>query len=175
MNNVSYSWLIIFTICNPLLYCASNKIIKQQTNLHLTDTKFYFFREAWVLIMITEIKETASIKSTLLCVVGLGYVGLPLAVAFGKKQNVIAFDTDEQRINELRLNYDRTLELTSEEISAAEFIHFCHNPNEIADAQIYIVAVPSPIDVHNQPNIKPITSACEMIASVLSQGDIVIF
>lgn len=114
-------------------------------------------------------------KLPLLCIIGLGYVGLPLAVAFGEKQKVIGFDTDKQRIDDLRINKDKTLELTPQEIAAAEFIQFCHNPKEIADAQIYIVTVPSPIDIHNQPNIKPITSACETIASVLSPGNIVIF
>ncbi len=107
-------------------------------------------------------------------VVGLGYVGLPVAIAFGMSHRVIGFDLNSQRISELSSGYDRTLESTEEELSNTD-IHFTCNPDDLAEADFHIVAVPTPINHAKQPDLSPMLSASEIIGKQLKKGDIVVF
>jgi len=110
-----------------------------------------------------------------ICLIGLGYVGLPLAVEFGKKRQVIGFDVNQKRINELKKGVDLTLETSKQELNDALHLSFTTYPNDIKDCEIYIVTVPTPIDEHNKPDLLPLKNSCETIGKVLKKGDIVIY
>lgn len=109
-----------------------------------------------------------------IAVVGLGYVGLPVAVAFGKENNVIGFDINTQRIEELKNNIDCTNEVTTNDLKEAN-IKFTNNKKELTKADFIIVAVPTPIDEHNQPDLTPLIKASETVGSALQKGTIVVF
>lgn len=108
-------------------------------------------------------------------VIGLGYVGLPLAVEFGKKQSVIGFDIDENRVNELMHGHDFTLEVTEYELLASTQLEFSCDIRALEKCNIYIVTVPTPIDEHKQPDLTPLIKASEMLGRVVSKGDIIIY
>ncbi|NRQ42154.1 Vi polysaccharide biosynthesis UDP-N-acetylglucosamine C-6 dehydrogenase TviB [Rheinheimera sp. YQF-2] len=108
-------------------------------------------------------------------VIGLGYVGLPLAVEFGKKHSVIGFDINQNRVNELRSGSDQTLEVSSSELSEAAFLTFTTDLADLAAANTFIVTVPTPIDEHRQPDMTPLVKASQTIGKVLKKGDIVIY
>ncbi len=111
-------------------------------------------------------------------IIGLGYVGLPLAVAFSKKYDVIGFDINNERIKELKKGYDRTLEVSEEELKEAiekNNIKFTSSLEDIKDANIYIVTVPTPIDSHKNPDLTPLIMASRSVGRVLKRGDIVIY
>ncbi len=108
-------------------------------------------------------------------VIGLGYVGLPLAVEFGKKFPTIGFDINASRISELREGYDRTLEVEPENLKAATMLSFTNLLDEISEANIYIVTVPTPIDKNRRPDLTPLIKASETVGKVLNKGDIVIY
>ena len=110
-----------------------------------------------------------------ICLIGLGYVGLPLAVEFGKKREVIGFDLNQDRISELITGTDSTLEVTQQELKDAAYLTFTTNVDDIKDCGIYIVTVPTPIDKHNKPDLLPLKKASETIGNVLKKGDIVIY
>ena len=110
-----------------------------------------------------------------LAVIGLGYVGLPLAVEFGKKRDVIGFDIDKVRISELKEGYDSTLEISETEISESPNLTFSNNPDSLSERNFFIVSVPTPINDDNSPNLKPLESASKLIAGYLSEGDIVVY
>ncbi|MBU3015969.1 nucleotide sugar dehydrogenase [Poseidonibacter lekithochrous] len=111
-----------------------------------------------------------------ICIIGLGYVGLPLAAAFAKKYQVVGFDINEPRVKELNDNYDRTLELTSDELKEVrDSITYSCNLDDIKDANIYIVTVPTPIDSSNRPDLTPLVKSSQMIGRVLKKDDIVIY
>lgn len=110
-----------------------------------------------------------------LAVVGLGYVGLPLAVEFGKKRSVLGFDINAKRIAELKEGKDHTLEVESEELAQASGLEFAHEAERLAQANVYIVTVPTPIDEYKQPDLTPLVRASETIGKVLKRGDIVIY
>lgn len=110
-----------------------------------------------------------------ICVIGLGYVGLPLAAAFGQHRKVMGFDIDPSRIAELRKGEDRTRELEAEELAAAEFLRFTSDPAEIADCSIYIVTVPTPVDASHRPDLRPLLAASAVVGGVLKPGDLVIY
>lgn len=112
---------------------------------------------------------------TTLAVIGLGYVGLPLAVEFGKHRPTIGFDINADRIAELQAGEDRTREVEPEELAQAEHITYTTDLEAIRGAQIYIVTVPTPIDVHKQPDLTPLLKASETVGKVLKKGDIVIY
>ncbi len=116
-----------------------------------------------------------NLKNIKIAVIGLGYVGLPLAVNFGKIRQVIGFDINQARICELQSKLDKTLELTSEDINEAIFLKFTSDARDLADAGIYIITVPTPIDKVNRPNFSPLIKASELVGSVLKRGDIVIY
>ncbi|MFA7436672.1 Vi polysaccharide biosynthesis UDP-N-acetylglucosamine C-6 dehydrogenase TviB [Castellaniella sp.] len=110
-----------------------------------------------------------------LAVVGLGYVGLPLAVEFGKRRAVLGFDVNQQRIAELRAGRDVTLEVDATELAQATQLQFSNDPDALAQANVYIVTVPTPIDQYKQPDLTPLVRASETIGRVLEQGDVVIY
>ena len=114
-------------------------------------------------------------KNRKICVIGLGYVGLPIAVEFGKKRKVIGFDINQERIAELKNLTDTTLETTRQELLEATQLSFTTSIDEIKDCQIYIVTVPTPIDSLKKPDLNPLTKASETIAKILKKGDIVIY
>ena len=114
-------------------------------------------------------------KKIKICLIGLGYVGLPLAVEFGKKRVVIGFDLKQERISELITGTDSTLEVTQKELKDATYLSFTTNVDDIKDCGIYIVTVPTPIDKHNKPDLLPLKKASETIGNVLNKGDIVIY
>lgn len=108
-------------------------------------------------------------------VIGLGYVGLPLAVEFGKKNKVIGFDINLARIEELKLGNDRTLEVTSEELAEAKMLTFSSSLDELKEANFFIVTVPTPVDNYNIPDLKPLISASRTVGKVIKKGDIVVY
>ncbi|CAM5443107.1 Vi polysaccharide biosynthesis UDP-N-acetylglucosamine C-6 dehydrogenase TviB [Thauera mechernichensis] len=110
-----------------------------------------------------------------LAIIGLGYVGLPLAVEFGKHRPVIGFDIDPDRIAELQSGCDHTLETTPAELAAATQLHCTANTADLYKAQIYIITVPTPVDAANRPDLTPLVKACITVSWALKPGDIVIF
>ncbi len=114
-------------------------------------------------------------EESVIAVLGLGYVGLPLAVEFGKKRRVIGFDINSDRIAELVSGRDRTLEVDADELMKALHLEFTSNREELRRASIYIVTVPTPIDASRRPDLSPLLKASELVGSVLKKGDIVIY
>jgi len=112
-----------------------------------------------------------------ICIIGLGYVGLPLAHAFSEKFEVVGLDINQPRIDELNSGFDRTLELTSEQVkeSIEHGMLFTSDINEAKDCNIYIVTVPTPIDEANEPDLTPIVKSTESIGKILKKDDIVIY
>lgn len=110
-----------------------------------------------------------------LCVIGLGYVGLPLAIEFAKKFSVIGFDTKQARIDELRAGVDSTREIDAGELASASALRFTTNAEDIEDANVYIVTVPTPIDEHRRPDLRPLIAASHTVGKVLRAGDVVIY
>ncbi|MES3674775.1 nucleotide sugar dehydrogenase [Halomonas elongata] len=110
-----------------------------------------------------------------IAVIGLGYVGLPLAVEFGKKYRTIGFDIKESRVQELNDGVDSTRELSSDELSLSNNIVFSSIESDIVESNVYIVTVPTPIDDHRQPDLTPLIKASELLGRVLSKGDVVIY
>lgn len=110
-----------------------------------------------------------------IAVIGLGYVGLPLAVEFGKRRPVIGFDINQQRIDELSSGTDTTLETMPEELASAEHLRFSSDLEDLKDANSYIVTVPTPIDSDKRPNLMPLIRASETVGKVIKKGDLVIY
>lgn len=116
-----------------------------------------------------------SVEERKLAIVGLGYVGLPLAVEFGKVRSVMGFDINANRINELKTGHDSTLEVSGSELHEAKHLYLTANSEEIAFCDTYIITVPTPIDQHKRPDFLPLIKASELIGSLLQPGDIVIY
>lgn len=116
-----------------------------------------------------------SITNKKLAVIGLGYVGLPLAVEFGKKYQTLGFDINQVRIEELKNGTDSTLEVSDSELASTTNLSFSCDVNELKSADVYIVTVPTPIDEHNQPDLTPLVKASEMLGNVIDDGDIIIY
>ena len=110
-----------------------------------------------------------------LAVVGLGYVGLPLAVEFGKIRPVIGFDINQQRIDDLSSGVDRTLEISANELRNAKHLTFTSDTEYLKSANIFIVTVPTPVDRANRPDLRSLVKASEMVGKVLKVGDLVIY
>ena len=110
-----------------------------------------------------------------IAIIGLGYVGLPLAVEFGKKFDTIGFDINESRIQELKQGKDTTLEVDSKELKQATQLSYTTNINDIKDCNIYIVTVPTPIDEYKNPDLTPLIKSSETVGLLLNKGDIVIY
>jgi UDP-N-acetyl-D-glucosamine/UDP-N-acetyl-D-galactosamine dehydrogenase len=128
-------------------------------------------------MILKEINKMANINNTKICVIGLGYVGLPLAHAFSEKYEVVGFDISQWRIDELSSGYDRTLELNETQVKEAikNGMKFSLDINDIKDCNIYIVTVPTPIDKNKRPDLTPLIKASETIGKVLKKDDIVIY
>ncbi|EIM02567.1 Vi polysaccharide biosynthesis protein VipA/TviB [Rhodanobacter thiooxydans] len=110
-----------------------------------------------------------------IALVGLGYVGLPLAVEFGKQLDTIGFDTSASRVDELRQGHDHTLETPAGELAAAGRLSFTTDVRDLARCNVFIVTVPTPVDEANRPDMRPLESASASIGSVLKRGDVVIY
>lgn len=110
-----------------------------------------------------------------IAVIGLGYVGLPLAVEFGKKYLTIGFDSNTQRIEELTKHFDHNHELESTAFQAAKYLSFSNHKEVLAEYNVYIITVPTPVDNFKKPNLKPLLSATRTVAEVLKKGDTVIY
>ncbi len=108
-------------------------------------------------------------------VIGLGYVGLPLAVSFSKKYDVVGFDINETRIKELDDGHDRTRELSEEELSVAKRLTCSSDPASLADVNVFIITTPTPIDEHKNPDLGPVLAATHSVAACLNKGDVVIY
>ena len=102
-------------------------------------------------------------------------MGLPLAVEFAKKRRVIGFDTNLERISDLKLGVDSTLEVTEEELKNISLLEFSTDVESLADCNCFIVTVPTPVTLAKQPDVRPLVEASKTVASVLSKGDIVIY
>lgn len=110
-----------------------------------------------------------------IAVIGLGYVGLPLAVEFGKKLPVVGFDIHQKRIDELKSGQDHTLEVSPEELKTASYLTYSADLEDLKSANFYIVTVPTPIDHVNRPDLTPLQKASETLGKVISKGDIVVY
>ena len=118
-------------------------------------------------------KLKTQLQNKKIAIIGLGYVGLPLAVEFGKKYQTIGFDSSEIRLRELKKGYDKTLEQTEKQIKSAKNLKFTSRTKDIKEANIYVVTVPTPIDRFKNPDLSPLKSATKTIGGLLSKGDIV--
>lgn len=110
-----------------------------------------------------------------IAIIGLGYVGLPLAVEFGKKGPVIGFDINQKRIDELKSGQDHTLEVTSEELQQSQHLSFSANLDDLKQSNFFIVTVPTPVDQVNRPDLTPLKKASETVGQALKKGDIVVY
>lgn len=116
-----------------------------------------------------------SVKDSRIALVGLGYVGLPLAVEFGKQYSTQGYDIDRERIEQLKSGFDDTREVEPELLAQATYLTFTDRLEDLSGANVYIVTVPTPIDSFKTPDLRPLCSAAKAVAQVLSQGDTVIF
>ena len=116
-----------------------------------------------------------NIASMKIAIIGLGYVGLPLAVEFGKHRPVLGFDINQARVEELRSGQDSTLEVTSEDLASANQLTYSSNSADLEDCGIFIITVPTPIDKANRPDLNPLKKASETVGRVMKQGAIVIY
>jgi UDP-N-acetyl-D-galactosamine dehydrogenase len=115
------------------------------------------------------------LQKSKIAIIGLGYVGLPLAVEFSKKYCVVGFDTNESRVSGLRSGVDTTLEVSEVELKGVKNLEFTNSVHDLERCNTYIVTVPTPIDKHKQPDLNPLIKASEMLGSVIAEGDIVIY
>ncbi|MDD5775982.1 MAG: nucleotide sugar dehydrogenase, partial [Candidatus Omnitrophica bacterium] len=113
-------------------------------------------------------------KKEKVAVVGLGYVGLPLALEFGKIVNTIGFDLNEKRIKELKANNDRNNESSTQDLKTARYLEYTSDPKKLKEAKFIIVAVPTPINKNRQPDLFCVSSASEIVGKNLSKGSIVV-
>lgn len=116
-----------------------------------------------------------NLKNKKIGIIGLGYVGLPLAVEFGKKYQTLGFDINEPRILALRSGTDTTLEVSEIELAETTNLTYSYDVEDLEDIDIYIVTVPTPIDEHKQPDLSPLIKASEMLGKVVNKGDIIIY
>ena len=116
-----------------------------------------------------------SIDNINIAVIGLGYVGLPLAAEFGKQRKCLGYDINGKRVEELKRGEDLTLEVSAQELSDANGLQFTTDLYDMRECNVYIVTVPTPIDTQNRPDLRPLISASETVGRVLSKGDVVIF
>lgn len=114
-------------------------------------------------------------SNAILAIIGLGYVGLPLAVEFGKKRETIGFDINAKRISELQRGYDCTLEVEDDLFREAVNLSFSTEINSLRKASVYIVTVPTPIDANKKPDLSPLLNASKILGSVIEKGDVVIY
>src|SRR5258706_2170162 len=116
-----------------------------------------------------------SLEQEKIAVIGLGYVGLPVALSFGRKLPTVGFDIRVRRVDELKRGHDETMEVTAEQLTSATKLEITADPAKLAECTFYIVAVPTPIDVNNRPDLGPMISASRTVGPHLKKGDIVVF
>jgi len=116
-----------------------------------------------------------SLKNIKIGIIGLGYVGLPLAVEFGKKYSVLGFDINQKRVDALQGGHDATLEVSDSELADVKNLTFSCNKQELAECNVYIVTVPTPIDDGNAPDLTPLRKASELLGEFVKKGDVVIY
>lgn len=116
-----------------------------------------------------------NISKSTIAIIGLGYVGLPLAVEFGKHRKVIGFDINQQRIAELQSGQDHTLECSPEQLKEAQYLQYSHQLSDLGACKVFIVTVPTPVDQANRPDMTPLVKASETVGKVLKTGDVVIY
>lgn len=116
-----------------------------------------------------------NLNQSKIAIIGLGYVGLPLAVEFGKQRNVLGFDINAARIAELQSGQDSTLEVNPEELKTARGLRFSYNAADLKEYQIFIVTVPTPVDKANRPDLTPLVKASETVGEAISEGAVVIY
>ena len=112
---------------------------------------------------------------TKIAVIGLGYVGLPLAVAFAAEHEVVGFDIKSERVAELRAGEDRTLEVSADELSAASALSLSSDPADLAACNVFIVTVPTPIDAHKRPDLSALMAASRTVGGAIGKGGVVIY
>lgn len=134
-----------------------------------------FFYKVFVHFQTKKTAFNLNSENQKIAIIGLGYVGLPLAVEFGKKQSVLGFDNNSARIQELTQGVDNTLEVTSDDLVSASHLSFSNDANLLNDCTIFIVTVPTPIDSANRPDLTPLIKASETVARALKKGSIVIY
>ena len=110
-----------------------------------------------------------------IAIIGLGYVGLPLALEFGKKRSVIGFDVDKKRIRELNSGIDKNLEFNKQQLKITKKINFTNNKEEIKSANCFIITVPTPIDNFKKPDLNPLLEASKMVGQIIKNGDLIIY
>lgn len=116
-----------------------------------------------------------SLDNVKLGIVGLGYVGLPLAVEFGRRFETVGLDINPKRVEELKRGIDRSREVDAEELQRAERLRFTTDPDDLACCNVFVITVPTPIDQHKRPDLEPLTSASRTVGSLLKPGDVVIY
>ena len=114
-------------------------------------------------------------KDVKLAVIGLGYVGLPLALEFAKKKEVIGYDIDRKRIKELNNGFDQNFEFNKKQLKSSKKIRFSNNQNDLKIANCFIISVPTPVDRFKKPDLKPLFSACKTVGSIMKKHDIIIY
>jgi UDP-N-acetyl-D-galactosamine dehydrogenase len=119
-----------------------------------------------------KISQPENIK---IAIIGLGYVGLPLAVEFGKKYSVLGFDINQERIDELKSGYDRTQEMTSEELKSLKHLSFSTDKEQLETCNIFIITVPTPIDKYKKPDLTPLLSASRTVGKFLKKNDVIVY
>jgi len=117
----------------------------------------------------------SKIKKLKLAIIGLGYVGLPLALEFAKKRKIISFDINKKRIEELNSGIDKNLEFNKDELQKSKNLNFTHNIEHLKSSNCYIITVPTPVDRFNKPNLKPLIKASEMIGKIIKKRDLIIY
>jgi len=115
------------------------------------------------------------VNNNRLAIIGLGYVGLPLAVEFGKKYEVVGFDINKSRIEELKSGFDRTLEVDEANLKSSTNLSYSCDKEELKSCNVFIVTVPTPVDAHKRPDLTPLVKASETVGSALKKGDVVIY
>jgi UDP-N-acetyl-D-galactosamine dehydrogenase len=114
-------------------------------------------------------------KNIKLAIIGLGYVGLPLALEFSKKRKVIGFDINKKRVRDLQNGIDKNLETTNKEFKESKLIKFTDNKNNLKNANFFIITVPTPINDHKRPDLFPLLKATEIVGKILKKGDIIVY
>ena len=151
---------------------VSELLQKLQPDIHLSFFQVIILGKIMTRSGVSSMGDLGSVK---IAVIGLGYVGLPLAVEFCKQYSTIGFDIKADRISELASGQDSTLEVTTEQLQQADRLSFSTNTEDLAQCNVYIVTAPTPIDEYKRPDLSPLLSASKTVGQALSKGDIVVF
>lgn len=149
--------------------------VEKATKHKQTSPKGWEKRVWCKMVKVNDTRSPTSLGNQKIAVVGLGYVGLPLAVEFGKLRSVVGFDIKKQRVSDLRAGKDETLEVEAHELLEATQLSFSNDPEDLRECTIFIVTVPTPIDDNKVPNLTPLRKSSQMIGGILKSGDTVIY